>query len=91
MSFFGKFCYFSVIIVTIQIIRSVIPWIYENFLGPAFFGSSIKFKEFGESFPSNANVSGNFLSKLKNIYSYLFVVVTGAGGGIGKAYSLQVS
>jgi hypothetical protein len=48
MSFFDIFCYFLIAIVAFLIIKSVIPWIYENFLGPAIFGGSIKFKDFGK-------------------------------------------
>lgn len=38
----------SIIIVLIQILRSVIPWIYETWIGPALVGGRLKFKEFGE-------------------------------------------
>lgn len=38
----------SLIIVIIQILRSVIPWIYETWVGPALVGNRIKFKELGE-------------------------------------------
>jgi hypothetical protein len=48
MNFFDIIAYFSLIFVAILTIKSVIPWIYKNFLGPAIFGGSIKFKEFGK-------------------------------------------
>jgi hypothetical protein len=48
MSFYESFCNFCVIIVTIQIVRSVIPWTYQNFMGPALFGDSVNFKDFGK-------------------------------------------
>lgn len=38
----------SLIIVIIQILRSVIPWIYETWIGPALNGNRINFKELGE-------------------------------------------
>lgn len=38
----------SLVIVIIQILRSVIPWFYENLIGPAVIGSRIRFKEMGE-------------------------------------------
>ncbi|XP_053686340.1 very-long-chain 3-oxoacyl-CoA reductase isoform X2 [Sabethes cyaneus] len=42
---FGGVCVF---IVSVQLLRKVFPWIYENLLGPKLFGSSIKLKEMGE-------------------------------------------
>lgn len=38
----------ALVILVIQILRSVIPWFYENFLGPAIAGNRINFKELGE-------------------------------------------
>lgn len=38
----------ALVIVIIQILRSVIPWIYETYIGPALLGNRIKFKEVGE-------------------------------------------
>ncbi|XP_055616640.1 very-long-chain 3-oxoacyl-CoA reductase [Toxorhynchites rutilus septentrionalis] len=37
-----------VFIVSIQLLRKVFPWIYENFVGPKLIGSGIKLKEMGE-------------------------------------------
>jgi hypothetical protein len=48
MSFLDILAYFLLTIVVLLTIRSVIPWIYKNFVGPATFGGSIKFKEFGK-------------------------------------------
>ncbi|XP_055523315.1 very-long-chain 3-oxoacyl-CoA reductase isoform X2 [Wyeomyia smithii] len=42
---FGGVCVF---IVSVQLLRKVFPWIYENLLGPKLFGSTIKLKEMGE-------------------------------------------
>jgi len=45
LDYFGITC---IVIVIIQILRSVLPWIYENFLGPFLIGSSVKLKDMGE-------------------------------------------
>lgn len=44
---FNIFSGFSVFIVGVQIIRIVIPWIYENFIGPLVIGSKVNLKEMG--------------------------------------------
>ncbi|XP_058839442.1 very-long-chain 3-oxoacyl-CoA reductase-like [Topomyia yanbarensis] len=42
---FGGVCVF---VVSVQLLRKVFPWIYENLLGPKVFGSGIKLKEMGQ-------------------------------------------
>jgi 17beta-estradiol 17-dehydrogenase / very-long-chain 3-oxoacyl-CoA reductase len=77
----------SVLIVTTQIIRSVFPWIYKNFIGRAIFGNSINFKKFGKW------AGKYFLHENDEIIyrSIEFSVVTGAGDGIGKSYCEQLA
>lgn len=44
-------CYFSVFcsaVVVFQIIKKVIPWFYENLIGPKFFGPSVDVKKLGD-------------------------------------------
>lgn len=41
---FGGVCVF---VVSVQLLRKVFPWLYENLLGPKLFGSSIRLKEMG--------------------------------------------
>lgn len=41
---FGGVCVF---VVSVQLLRKVFPWLYENLLGPKLFGSSIRLKELG--------------------------------------------
>lgn len=41
---FGGICVF---VVSVQLLRKVFPWLYENLLGPKLFGSSIPLKEMG--------------------------------------------
>lgn len=36
-----------VFVVSVQLLRKVFPWLYENLLGPKLFGSSIRLKEMG--------------------------------------------
>lgn len=36
-----------VFVVSVQLLRKVFPWIYENLLGPKLFGSSVKLREMG--------------------------------------------
>uniref|UniRef100_U5ES67 Putative 17 beta-hydroxysteroid dehydrogenase type 3 n=1 Tax=Corethrella appendiculata TaxID=1370023 RepID=U5ES67_9DIPT len=48
VSFYDVFGGVSTFIVSVQILRHVFPWIYENFVGPKLFGSPIKLKEMGE-------------------------------------------
>jgi hypothetical protein len=42
---FGGIC---ITLVSVQILKSVLPWIYQNFLGPMTFGSPVKLKEMGQ-------------------------------------------
>lgn len=42
---FGGVCVF---VVSVQLLRKVFPWIYQNLLGPKVFGSGIKLKEMGQ-------------------------------------------
>ncbi|XP_058456495.1 very-long-chain 3-oxoacyl-CoA reductase [Malaya genurostris] len=42
---FGGVCVF---IVSVQLLRKVFPWIYENLLGPKLIGTGIKLKEMGQ-------------------------------------------
>lgn len=44
----GWFSGFAVFVLIVQILRFVVPWLYENIIGPTFFGSPIKFRELGE-------------------------------------------
>lgn len=48
MSCVGWFSGFAVFVLIVQILRFVVPWLYENIIGPSFFGSPIKFRELGE-------------------------------------------
>lgn len=41
---FGGVCVF---VVSVQLLRKVFPWLYENLVGPKLFGSSIRLKEMG--------------------------------------------
>lgn len=41
---FGGVCVF---VVSVQLLRKVFPWIYENLLGPKLFGSAVKLREMG--------------------------------------------
>lgn len=41
---FGGVCVF---VVSVQLLRKVFPWLYENMIGPKVFGSSIRLKEMG--------------------------------------------
>lgn len=36
------------LIILIQLIRRVFPWLYENVIGPNVIGSKVKLKEMGE-------------------------------------------
>lgn len=38
----------SIVIVIIQLLRIVLPWFYETWVGPLILGNHIKFKEIGE-------------------------------------------
>lgn len=38
----------SLIIVSIQIYRKVLPWIYQNIVGPLVFGSNINLNKYGD-------------------------------------------
>lgn len=42
---FTKLC---VWVVTAQLVRYTLPWLYRNFVGPFFFGENINFKKYGE-------------------------------------------
>ncbi|XP_037026855.1 very-long-chain 3-oxoacyl-CoA reductase [Bradysia coprophila] len=48
MSCLGWFSGFAVFVLIVQILRFVLPWLYENIIGPNFVGSPIKFRELGE-------------------------------------------
>jgi len=48
MSCLGWFSGLAVVVLIVQILRFVIPWLYENIIGPMFFGSPVKFGELGE-------------------------------------------
>uniref|UniRef100_A0A1B0F0C3 Uncharacterized protein n=1 Tax=Phlebotomus papatasi TaxID=29031 RepID=A0A1B0F0C3_PHLPP len=43
--YFGGLC---IVIVIVQLLRIVLPWIYENFLGPCVFGCRVKLSAMGE-------------------------------------------
>jgi len=45
---YGWFGVLSVIVVAVQIIRRVIPWFYENLIGPIILGPQINLKNYGE-------------------------------------------
>jgi len=45
---FGWFGVLSVIVVAVQIVRRVIPWFYENLVGPFILGPKINLKSYGE-------------------------------------------
>lgn len=45
---FSLFKGLAVLVFSVQIVKSVFKWIYENFVGPAVFGNSINFKNFGQ-------------------------------------------
>lgn len=48
MSCLGWFSGFAVFVLIVQILRFVLPWLYENIIGPNFVGSPIKIRELGE-------------------------------------------
>jgi hypothetical protein len=48
MSFYEIFEFFSVIVVTVQLIFGCFPFIYQQLIAPKFFGNSIDFKKYGK-------------------------------------------
>lgn len=44
----GSVSSFAVIVLLVQVCRRVIPWLYENIIGPQVFGSQIKPRNMGE-------------------------------------------
>lgn len=47
MVFYNILSAISIVVVVFQIVFRVIPWFYENFVGPALCGSSIKLRSMG--------------------------------------------
>lgn len=47
MNAYNIFSGVCVFVVSVQLLRKVFPWLYENLLGPKLFGSSIRLKEMG--------------------------------------------
>lgn len=46
--FFSCFSSISAVIVAIQFFAKVVPWIYENIIGPYILGPKIKLRDYGE-------------------------------------------
>lgn len=45
---FGLFGGLSALVVLVQIIRRVFPWLYENLIGPILLGPKVNLKDYGE-------------------------------------------
>lgn len=45
---FGCFSSISAVIVAIQFLAKVLPWIYENIIGPSVLGPKIKYLDYGD-------------------------------------------
>uniref|UniRef100_A0A1B0CXA7 17 beta-hydroxysteroid dehydrogenase type 3 n=1 Tax=Lutzomyia longipalpis TaxID=7200 RepID=A0A1B0CXA7_LUTLO len=56
MAIFDYFGVLCIIIVILQLLRIVLPWIYENFLGPCVLGCRIKLSAMGEWAETKHNV-----------------------------------
>lgn len=44
----GTISGFATVVLLVQVCRRVIPWLYENIIGPKFFGAQVKPRNMGE-------------------------------------------
>lgn len=47
-SIMGTISGFATVVLLVQVCRRVIPWLYENIIGPKFFGAQVKPRTMGE-------------------------------------------
>lgn len=44
----GTISGFATVVLLVQVCRRVIPWLYENIIGPKFFGAQVKPRSMGD-------------------------------------------